>query len=607
MSGRFARLRIGLLVAGLALLIGLGLLVRGALDAAAREQALRREALAARVFDELEASLSSFVAAEEARPFVQWRREWLAPAGGSSLSRSPLAAPPSQPFVVGYFQIEPDGRFASPMAPGPGEPSASPELAARIERMRELSRDLAHAPRLALADLDASEPEPDLAQQQPQQQQQRQEALPEDVQIQRALDQQAIARQRKQVAAQQQAFAPDLDQLSNFLEPDGKGELAAPARATGDVLDVRVTRFAVEPEGGALRMVRSVEIGEQRWAQGLILDRDALETWLEQEVLGSPELAALVELDWDQPSRGAALTDPEAGRWTHEFAAPFAGLEVSAELGAVRVLDSNGARAILLLGLALALALVITLIVLDRSVVALLRQAEERERFVAAVTHELRTPLTSIRMYSEMLEQGMVVEPERQRRYHGTIRGEAERLSRLVEQVLVFARLDQGQATSVAEAERARVDAVVKAVVELLQPQAEARGLSFEIQLSEAASNAQIPRDPLAQILTNVLDNAVKFSPIGGSRVELLGEIESGSLCLCVRDRGPGVEAQYLPKIFEAFVRGRREHERAVPGTGIGLAVVATLVDELGGRVVAHNRAGGGLEIEMVIPLAGAR
>jgi signal transduction histidine kinase len=595
MTARFARLRLGLLVAGLALLIGLGLLIRGALDTAAREQALRREALAARVFDELEASLAGFVTAEEGRPFVQWRREWLAASGGSSLSRSPLAAPPSQPFVVGYFQIEPDGRFASPMAPGPGEPSASPELAARVERLRELSRDLTHAPRLALADLDGDGSE--LIQQQ------RQEVVPQDVQIQRALDQQAITRQRKQVAAQQQAYAPDPDQLSNFLEPDGATE---PAGVIGDALDVRVTRFAVEPEDGFLRMVRSVEIGEQRWAQGLILERAALATWLEREVLGSPELAELVELDWDQPNRGSRRADPEAGRWTHEFAAPFTGLEVSADLGAVRVLDSSGARAILGLGIALALALVSALIILDRGAVALLRQAEERERFVAAVTHELRTPLTSIRMYSEMLEQGMVVDPERQRRYHGTIRGEAERLSRLVEQVLVLAQLDQRRtAASVDEAALARVGTVVDSVVELLRPQAQARGLVVEVQLTEAASNAQLPRDPLTQIVTNVLDNAIKFSPVGGSAIELLGQIESGSLCLCVRDRGPGVEAEYLPNIFRAFVRGSRQHEQAVPGTGIGLAVVAALVQELGGRVVAHNRSGGGLVIEVVVSLAG--
>ena len=349
-------------------------------------------------------------------------------------------------------------------------------------------------------------------------------------------------------------------------------------------------------------MVRSVEIGERRWAQGLVLEREALAAWLEQEVLGSPELAGLVELDWG----GYGYADAEAGRWTHRFAAPFDALEVSVELGGARVLDASGARAIVGLGLALALALVASLIAVERTLVGLHRSAEERERFVAAVTHELRTPLTSIRMYSEMLEQGMVPDPERQRSYHGTIRGEAERLSRLVEQVLTLARLDdRGAASPVwGEGERASVESVVASVVELLRPQAEARQLRVSVELDAAASKAQLPRDPLAQIVTNLFDNAIKFSPAGGE-VELLGTVESGKVCLRVRDRGPGVEPEFLAKIFSPFVRGRREHEQAVAGTGIGLAVVAALVAELRGRVTARNRDRGGLVIEIEIALAG--
>jgi signal transduction histidine kinase len=604
------RLRLGLVLAGLAMLVGLALLIRGALAASAREQELRREALAARVFDELESSLAAFVAGEESRPFVQWRREWLAPVAPSSksggtaiaLSNSPLASLPEQPFVLGYFQIEPDGQFASPMLPGAGEPVAAPELGERVEQLRELNRDLANDERLALASSSLVE----LANPEDEPQQRPQQALPEDVKIQRALDQQSIARQRKNVTANQQAFSPDIEQLSNFVGP-GNNELldsvslGGPA-APGDALDVRVTGFAVEQlgYGDALRMIRTVEIAGQRWIQGVVLDRAALQRWLEQEVLGSPELAGFVDLEWDS----TAESDSAAGRWNHQFAAPFSVLEVSAELGRVHVLSSTGARVILALGVGLGLALVLVLFAVERSVAGLRARAEERERFIAAVTHELRTPLTSIRMYSEMLEQGMVADADRQRSYHGTIRGEAERLSRLVEQVLTLARLDERQHSLIGEREQASVEAVVTGVVELLRPLAEARELRVEVALEQAAAATRVPRDALAQIVTNLVDNAIKFSPIAGAPIELTATRRADTLSLRVCDRGPGVAPELLPRMFEAFVRGRREHEQATPGTGIGLAVVEALVVELGGRVRARNRVEGGLEIEVDVALA---
>jgi signal transduction histidine kinase len=599
------RLLLSLALAGLVMLIGLALLIRGALAASSREQELRREALAARVFDELEGSLAAFVAGEEARPFVQWRHEWLAPVGKTvGLTSSPLASLPERPFVLGYFQIEPDGQFASPMLPSAVEPALTAELSERIELLRELNRDLAdHDERLALDSLAG------LGNQQDSRQQVQQQALPEDVQIQRALDQQSIARQRKNVVAQQPTFAPDIEQLSNFVGPGNnelldsveRGDEAALGDALDDALDVRVTGFVVEPRGEALRMIRTVEIAGQRWIQGAVLDRAALERWLEQEVLGSPELAGFVDLEWGSDSD----PDPTAGRWTHRFAAPFGVLEVSAELGRLNALSSTGARVILALGVGLGLALITVLLAVARSLTSLRARAEERERFIAAVTHELRTPLTSIRMYSEMLEQGMVADPERQRSYHGTIRSEAERLSRLVEQVLALARLDERGHSLIGEREQASLASVVSGVVELLRPLAEARELRIEVALEEPEAATKVPRDALAQIVTNLVDNAIKFSPVAGAPIEITATRAAGRLTLRICDRGPGVEPELLVRMFEVFVRGRREHEQATPGTGIGLAVVEALVVELGGRVRARNRVGGGLEIEVDVVLAG--
>ena len=595
---RRLRARLSLLAAGTFLLLGLALLLRGALASVEREQLLRREALAARVFDELEATLANFVAVEQARPFVQWRREWV-DVDSPGLTRSPLASLPEQEFVLGYFQIEPDGSFASPLLPNPGEPTPIDEpTLARAAQLRDLNDDIAGAGRRP-----TSLPDPE-ANSAPLEQQANHKAAPDDVQIQRALDLQSVNRQRKNAFANQAEFNPNLESLSNFVGPDNAAVVMGQGGVIDDALDLRVTGFVGEDLGDSLRLVRTVEIGGEQWLQGLIVDRQALARWLEHEALGSPDLAGFVELDW----RTGIDTDPALGQWTHQFAAPFQALQVSAQLGPISVLDSTSARLILALGLALALALITVLVAVERTVTGLVDRSEERERFVAAVTHELRTPLTSIRMYSEMLEHGMVGERERQRSYHETIRREAERLSRLVEQVLTLARVEDGPRSLIGQGERAPLREVVESVVELLEPLARARELTIGVELDPAAADCELPRDPLAQILTNLIDNAIKFTPTHTPEnpekapVMVIARSQADRVVLLVRDSGPGVDAELLPKMFEPFVRGRREHEQAIPGTGIGLAVVRALAEEIGGRVQARNRSDArGFEIEVSV------
>lgn len=574
---RLARVRLALAAAGVLMLVGLGVLLARAIAAGEREQDLREQAVIARVFDELEGTLAAFVASEQARPFVQWRHSWGPQADASQVS--PLArVQPQRPWLVGYFQIEPEGEFASPLIPAEGESTLPAELRERVALLREHGSEPL---RLARA-----EPPPQQRQQAPQPQQQQQQskqqaALPEDIQIQRALDQQSSTRLNSLVNDNASAnAAPDFAQISSFL-----GNADEPERV--DMLDVRVEPFVVSEVGERwLKLRRQVWIGERRWTQGMLLDRPALERWLEEQVLGSPELAAAIALDW-QPGDDA--------EHRHDFAEPFAMLHVDAVLRTA-IAETEGQRFVLLLGLLLALALIVVLVAVDRTLATLVGRAEERERFIAAVTHELRTPLTSIRMYSEMLEQGMVADPVRQTGYHRTIRSEAERLSRLVEQVLTLARLDQ--ATDAARIdEPAPLAEIVAGVVELLRPQADQRALVLDVQLDPACATLSLPRDTLTQVLTNLLDNAIKFSIVGGGTIELHATRVAKRVRLVVRDRGPGVEPELLERMFEPFVRGRAAEESATPGTGIGLALVRSLVAELGGRISARAREGGGLEL----------
>lgn len=574
---RLARVRLGLATTGVALLVGLGLLLARAIEAGERERALREQALIARVFDELEGTLATFVAAEQARPFVQWRHLWVAP--GSSESRSPLATLQAQrPWLVGYFQIEPGGEFQSPMIPPEGEAALTPELRARVTLLRER---VAEPTRLADA-------EPPAQQRNAAKQVQQQAALPQDIQIQRALDQQSNMRLNALVNDEPANAAPDDAQISSFLaltDPAQGLHPQSPPALAGE-LDLRVEPFGSRVlDDRYVELAREVWIGERRWRQGMLIDRAQLEDWLADQVLGSPELSAAIALDW------RALDDLAR---VHEFAEPFAMLHVQAELRA-SFGEGEGQRFVILLGVLLALALIGLLIAVDRTLATLVSRAEERERFIAAVTHELRTPLTSIRMYSEMLEQGMVAEPTRQTSYHRTIRGEAERLSRLVEQVLTLARLDQAAAAPRVD-EPAPISTIVERVIELLEPQAAAKQLTLVSTIAEPQRARSLPSDALTQVLTNLLDNAIKFSPPGAGPITLQVEGVGRRVRLVVADHGPGVEPGLIERIFDPFVRGRAAEADATPGTGIGLAVVRSLVSELGGTIVARPREGGGLE-----------
>jgi len=233
------------------------------------------------------------------------------------------------------------------------------------------------------------------------------------------------------------------------------------------------------------------------------------------------------------------------------------------------------------------------------------RHAEKREDFVSAVTHELKSPLTSIRMYSEMLEGNIVSQPEQRQLYYGTIRLEAERLSRLVDDVLTFSQLDRG--LPVAQGQTGQLGAVVEDVARMMRPQFDAAGATLSLHIDPDLTAHPVDRDALSQVLTNLLDNAMKFSKNADDRsIAVRVYADSDRAMLTVRDCGPGVPPALLKTMFRPFVRGERELTRRTQGTGIGLALVKERIEQLGGTVRATNHPDGGLPVAVSVPRAPA-
>lgn len=240
--------------------------------------------------------------------------------------------------------------------------------------------------------------------------------------------------------------------------------------------------------------------------------------------------------------------------------------------------------------------------------------AESRRRegeFLASVSHELRTPLTAIRGYVEALEEGAVRDAKGRKEALGVIRTETARLERLVRDVMDLARLDAQEFRL--ELRHADLVEVIRTAASAHRAEADASGVSLDVEVPERGGLAcWTDPDRVRQILTNLIENAVRVTPAGG-RVSLAGRVEAGALVLEVTDTGPGITAEHLPHVFErTYLRsivagegdGPSEPEpgRLAAGSGLGLAIVRELVRALGGRVEVSSEPGQGTTFRVTLP-----
>lgn len=211
--------------------------------------------------------------------------------------------------------------------------------------------------------------------------------------------------------------------------------------------------------------------------------------------------------------------------------------------------------------------------------------SERRAAFVSAVTHELRTPLTTFRMYSEMLTDGIVREPQKQQAYLETLRLESERLCHLVDNVLQYARLERTSgARNVADWKAGELLGELR---QRLADRARQGDMELDLILEPSAAGAVVRTDAGAveQILFNLVDNACKYaSQSTPRRIELRLEPDGDGIRLVVRDFGDGVPAEIRQRMFRPFSRPAQEVS-AVPGVGLGLALCRRLARQLKGRL----------------------
>lgn len=256
-------------------------------------------------------------------------------------------------------------------------------------------------------------------------------------------------------------------------------------------------------------------------------------------------------------------------------------------------------RRLLMMGLAmLALLVIAASYFIGRAVSRELAAARLQSDFVSAVSHEFRTPLTSMRQFTEMLVEDESLTPEKRRLFYGAKDRATRRLSRLVESLLDFGRMEAGARPY--RLERLDAGRMVKATVEEFKQETNPANLEIECAVPDEGPAVKADREALAQALWNLLDNAVKYS---GDSAAVHVEVEAGNpVAIRVRDRGFGIPPSERKRIFRKFVRGSSAKAYGVKGTGIGLAMVKHIVDAHGGKVIVESEPGRGSTFTILLP-----
>jgi signal transduction histidine kinase len=561
----------------------------------------------------LDGLLSPYLAREDSRPFnhysalfapqAAFRANLAACNAGEVLEPSPLLSAELPEWMHLHFQAEAPARWSSPQVPSADVlkllgrqqppvplPNATEE---RRKLLAQLGEDLSAADLLAAA-RDRAQPatlrDSTLVVHRGPPESSNQALLPGNLaqlpDPQNSSEYVTRSGQRAQIYNYQQPQRFNKDLAVNNSMDNGANWMQANPASQVHGTEVLVNLSPLVPlwlpsQAGEdrLQVVRLVRIDKREFVQGILLDVPALQELLARQVedlFPGARVLPMREREPPQPER--TMT-----------ALPFQ-LEPAGESPAAPAAGWTPLR----VGLALAwTAAGVALLAVALGGWSLIDLSERRIRFVSAVTHELRTPLTTLRLYLDMLVGGLVRDDAQRGEYLRTLNTEADRLSRLVGNVLDFSRLEN---------RGPRLERQKVAVADLLSGvratwEGRCRDAGKELIVENAAASADLWTDGalLLQVLGNLLDNACKYSRgAEDPRVWVRARTEGRRMVFEVEDRGPGVPARERRSVFRAFRRGRSADVTA-GGVGLGLALARRWTRLLGGRLaLADSPAGGG-------------
>jgi signal transduction histidine kinase len=609
-----------ILIFAIGLALPLGYLVVQSYRSLEAEEAATLSFFAEALFDEIQESAAALIRREEARPIDAY----------TDPAASALSGLPAEDYIRGYFQNNPDGSFQTPHRSAARAASA-PRVAELEEANRVFNRKRAEGTdriRPELADTVPDETRKDQAgfagrYLDPSRSQRSKSYLGErDSRLETVTPGQASSlakSEKKQAAAPPSAAAGEAERERQFesLRPPMAQEstaFGAPARPAVPLRESDVQEYQAEVapfqsvfiDDGRVFTFRRILIDSRMYRQGFVLQLDAFLADLIRSHFSAQPMARFTHLRLRAVDQGRDARVVEAGAVSDRprivlnrtLPAPFAFLR--ATLSCDTIPPSAGRSTLNLALLALAGVIVAGLLAIHHSAKKVVDFSERQSRFVSSVTHELKTPLTNIRMYIEMLEQGMARDTEREQAYFRIVQSEGARLSRLITNVLELSKLEKKHRRP--DLQAGTFDEVLKDVEGLMAEPLRQAGFVLNCENS-LTRPFRYDREIMVQVLINLIENSVKFGASSAVKAITVRLREEGErVRVEVADTGPGIPARDVKKIFNDFYRAENAVTSAAGGTGIGLALVKRFVSLLGGRVSASNNPGPGCTIGIDLP-----
>ena len=608
-----------ILIFAIGLALPLGYLVVQSYRSLEAEEAATLGFFAEALFDEIQESAAALIRREEARPIDAY-----------TAVASALSGLPAEDYIRGYFQNNPDGSFQTPHRSAARAASA-PRVAELEEANRVFNRKRAEGTdriRPEVADTVPDETRKDQAgfagrYLDPSRSQRSKSYLGErDSRLETVTPGQASSlakSEKKQAASPPSAAAGEAERERQFesMRPPMAQEstaFGAPARPAVPLRESDVQEYQAEVapfqsvfiDDGRVFTFRRILIDSRMYRQGFVLQLDAFLADLIRSHFSAQPMARFTHLRLRAVDQGRDARVVEAGAVSDRprivlnrtLPAPFAFLR--ATLSCDTIPPSAGRSILNLALLALAGVIVAGLLAIHHSAKKVVDFSERQSRFVSSVTHELKTPLTNIRMYIEMLEQGMARDTEREQAYFRIVQSEGARLSRLITNVLELSKLEKKHRRP--DLQAGTFDEVLKDVEGLMAEPLRQAGFVLNCENS-LTRPFRYDREIMVQVLINLIENSVKFGASSAVKAIAVRLREEGErVRVEVADTGPGIPARDVKKIFNDFYRAENAVTSAAGGTGIGLALVKRFVSLLGGRVSASNNPGPGCTIAIDLP-----
>jgi len=561
---------------------------------------------------EVKAGLDAFLQKEDNRPYTDYLYYHM-PDNAWALSqqqqaaplvlRSPLSGQLDQGLAYGHFQVEPNNRITTPnddIQAREGLSYSNGKIASGLDQWRDnLGRNLLQ--KLKLNRSEANQPE---ALPTPQIQQAISPRSKSNAQ-QLAIDSLQNTSQKSQMFRQNRAVIENNFSsntiVSSPLTTPGHGDTQAfqvpiDPETLGDTIQIRVEPLvprlvpndANTPSifGGQILMLRHVQVEDKHYIQGFKLNEAELihriETVAARLMALHQGLSIQLSNDVQAEACTSAVLDFGFGSLVLNL--------IEADPGWIHHRVTWFKRWYGITCAVVLIAISLGLTSLWRGVHQQLALARQKDDFISAVSHELRTPLTAIRMYAEMLEKNWVKTEDKRQQYYSNLRQESERLSRLIENVLNFSRIQRKKKQY--HFELGDLNACIQQVVDMMTPFAVQSGFTLSTDFADLPAQS-FDRDAVTQIVVNLVDNAIKYAKDAQDKtLWVRTQIKDLQAILEVEDHGPGIPHAQQRHIFDPFYRTESESTRQTQGSGLGLALVKRFVE-------AHH---GSIEIQKAHP-----